>query len=160
MLHAARRVSRCHALLWCARCTTACAAITHGTAQQYSTAQHSAAQHSTAQHSTAQQADLVHGAVWAACKPVWLITFYVADWEDICSKLEDVSPEGLSFSDEPDRYSIQEMSDVWSTGCVLMELLTSLPAFSDNYVRRVNGSDYREGVLKLQGDWLNWHQAL
>lgn len=83
--------------------------------------------------------------------PVWSITFYFADWKDICSKLEDVSPEGLNNADEPDKYSIQEMSDVWSTGCVLMELLTNLPTCSDNHVRRLNGSSLQGGCAEAAG---------
>lgn len=95
----------------------------------------------------------------AACKPVWSTALYGADCKDMCSKLEYASPEGLNFFDDPDTYRIQAVSDVWSVGCVLLELLTDLPAFSDKDVRTLNGPDYREAVLELQRDWVSCRKA-
>ena len=77
-------------------------------------------------------------AMWAVCKPVWSIALNGADCQDMCSK-EYASPEGLNFFNDPDTYRIQAVSDVWSVGCVLMELLTDLSAISDKDVRRETG---------------------
>lgn len=81
--------------------------------------------------------------------------FIAADCSELNSKLEYVSPEGLGYFGESNKFRIQAQSDVWSIGCVLLELLTGKPAFRDEDVCSESAAEYRSAILEFQRDWVS-----
>ena len=65
------------------------------------------------------------------------------------------SPEGLGLFDKPEEHLVGFPSDMWSVGCLLLELLTYQPALSNKEMRSKATQTQTEHTKERQLQWVS-----
>ena len=72
------------------------------------------------------------------------------------------SPEGNDFFDEPKERLVGKPSDMWTVGCMLLEVLMGEQAFMERQVRREPYQQQAAHTMQRQKQWVRccWHIAV